>query len=435
MEDRQLESKVLDDKGGDDLEKQMIVLNKYPKCFKILIVLAIVVILGLTTAIIVLALSDKSSEEPSKPKPEPEPEPEQNLDYFEYFGKRYENISYDVEGKIENTFKQEGENFNEDIGNLNGGADYEKNERNIYDLYIPKNAENRKNEVNGIVLWIHGGSWIGGDLKQVEPLCKFINQLGYISASVGYTILVDYYKVFNIFKILDEITACIKAIKIELKNRGFDVNKLKLAIGGYSAGGHLALLYSYLIKNINIIPIQFVIDFVGPVGLDPKYFYQLKSLTDSLDSIEDVSTIEQAVKDGRIVKIYPDASFLELMNAFSGNKYNILEIGLMLDITGNINYKSEYYLRLYKQIKYGYVTEIEDKHKLPTICVYGGKDVILGVSTYAYLKEKAGKDGLDFIYSKNEGHLLYFPTTIDGEQQRLKMDNLISDYCKKYFSS
>ena len=351
--------------------------------------------------------------------------------------KNNENLTYDVNGKIENSFKKGGDNYNEDIGNINNGLDYEKNERNIYDLYIPKNTENRKNEINGIVLWIHGGSWIGGDLKQVEILCKFTNQLGYISASVGYTILIDYYKVFNIFKILDEITACIKAIKKELKNRGFDVNKLKLAIGGYSAGGHLALLYSYLIKNINIIPIKFIIDIVGPVGLDPKYFYQLNSSIESLDSIEYISTIKQAEKDGKIVKIYPDISFLELMNAFSGNKYNILEIGLMLDKDGNINYKSQNYLRMYNQIKYGYVTEIEDKHKLPTICVYGGKDEILGVTSYAYLKEKANKDGrpLDYIYSKTEGHMLIFPTTIDGEKQLLKMNNLISDYCKRYFSS
>ena len=419
-----MENKEGDYKFFSDIKLTKLKWNKKTKILLISSALIIVVLIVIITIIIINSNSNEKSQDP-----DPNPDPDiQRSD---------KNLTYDVNGMIENSFKKGGDNYNEDIGNINNGLDYEKNERNIYDLYIPKNAENRKNEVNGIVLWIHGGSWIGGDLKQVVPLCTFINQLGYISASVGYTILVDYYKVFNIFKILDEITACIKAIKIELKNRGFDVNKLKLAIGGYSAGGHLALLYSYLIKNINIIPIQFVIDFVGPVGLDPKYFYQLKSLTDSLDSIEDVSTIEQAVKDGRIVKIYPDASFLELMNAFSGNKYNILEIGLMLDITGNINYKSEYYLRMYNQIKYGYVTEIEDKHKLPTICVYGGKDVILGVSTYAYLKEKAGKDGrpLDFIYSKNEGHLLYFPTTIDGVQQRLKMDNLISDYCKKYFSS
>ena len=79
-------------------------------------------------------------------------------------------MPYDVEGKIENTFKQEGENFVEDIGNLNNGTDYEKNERNIYDLYIPEYALNRQKEANGIILWIHGGAWIEGDLKDMNSL-------------------------------------------------------------------------------------------------------------------------------------------------------------------------------------------------------------------------------------------------------------------------
>jgi acetyl esterase/lipase len=189
-----------------------------------------------------------------------------------------ESLPYDVNGLIENSFKNGGDNYNGDIGNINNGSDYEKNDRNIYDLYIPKKAKNRKNEVNGIILWIHGGSWIGGDLKEVNSLCEFTNQIGYISANVEYTILSNTYKTFNIFRILDEITASIKAIKKELKKRGFNENKLKLAIGGYSAGGHIVLLYSYLIKDIDIIPIQFVVDFVGPIGLDPKYFYMLNPL-------------------------------------------------------------------------------------------------------------------------------------------------------------
>ena len=56
-----------------------------------------------------------------------------------------------------------------------------------------------------------------GDLKQLNSLCEFTNQIGYISANVEYTILSNTYKTFNIFRILDEITASIKAIKKELK--------------------------------------------------------------------------------------------------------------------------------------------------------------------------------------------------------------------------
>ena len=126
-----------------------------------------------------------------------------------------------------------------------------------------------------------------------------------------------------------------------------------------------------------------------------------------------------------------------MMNAFTGNKFSQLELALMFNSNGNINYESSYYLKMYNQVKYGYVTEIEDKHKLPTICVYGGKDEILGVTTYAYLKEKARKDGrhLDFIYSRTEGHSLIIPTTPDGKKNLLKISDLFKNYCNKYFTS
>ena len=59
---------------------------------------------------------------------------------------------------------------------------------------------------------------------------------------MNYTLLVKKYNEYNIFRILDEITSCIDNIKTELKNEGFDENKLELALGGASSGAHLSLL-------------------------------------------------------------------------------------------------------------------------------------------------------------------------------------------------
>ena len=363
-------------------------------------------------------------------------EPTNNGNNYDYFGQKYENLPYDVEGKIENTFKQEGENFNEDIGNLNGGADYEKNERNIYDLYIPEYALTRQNEANGIILWIHGGAWVQGDLKDMDSLCKLFSQQGYITATVGYTILNGQYKEFNIYRILDEITACIKAIKKELVAKGFKEDKLKMAIGGYSAGGHLALLYSYLTKNIDIIPIQFIIDFAGPIGLYEEYFYKLKNGNETLENIEDISLIEQAKNEGKLELVGEYSYLLSLMNAFTGNNYTQEDLMSMLNTNGTINKNSEKYIEIDKKIKHSYITQIEDKHKIPTICVYGGTDEVLGISTYAYLKEKANKDGrhLEFIYSRYEGHGLIKPKTREGKQKMQDAIVLIMNYLKYFFT-
>ncbi len=88
-----------------------------------------------------------------------------------------------------------------------------------------------------------------------------------------------------------------------------------------------------------------------------------------------------------------------------------------------------------KVVKYGYITENEGRHHLPTICVYGGTDDEIGISAFAYLKEKFEKDGrhFDYIYSRYEGHILFFPSTEDGKQAVLNVSSLVTQYFNKYF--
>lgn len=54
------------------------------------------------------------------------------------------NLSYVKDDKIINSFKKEGDNYNETIGEINGGKDYPKNERNVYTLYVPYSSLNQK---------------------------------------------------------------------------------------------------------------------------------------------------------------------------------------------------------------------------------------------------------------------------------------------------
>ena len=67
---------------------------------------------------------------------------------------------------------------------------------------------------------------------------------------MSYTLLLEKYNEYSIFRILDEVTSCIESIKEKLMTKGFDESKLELAIGGYSSGAHIAVLYGYSMKNI-----------------------------------------------------------------------------------------------------------------------------------------------------------------------------------------
>ena len=423
----------------DDLEDKLQNDNKqWPKISKILLLISLCISLILVIVIIIVIVyyNDKLSENSSNDNQSKKGDSTQPqiLDLFIFFGQKYSNLSYFVDDKIPNTFKQDGENFYSDMGPINNGQDYEKNERNIYDLYIPQYALDRKTETNGIILWIHGGAWVSGTKDDMDIFCKLYSQQGYISASVGYTLLGSKYKDFNIFKILDEITACIKAIKNKLIELGFQGDKLKMVIGGYSAGAHLALLYSFLIKNFDIIPIEFVINFVGPIGLHKEYFYKLKSENETLPSIEDVSEIEKAINEGKIEPMFEEKKGLEMMNLFLGNKLSNKQIEAMLDEKRNIKEDDENYKKLFKVAKYSFITEIEDNHQIPTICIYGGTDDTIGVTQYAYLNQKAGNTRhLDFIYSRNEGHDLIKPKTPDGVAKLWDASSLFMNYFKKYF--
>ena len=57
---------------------------------------------------------------------------------------------------------------------------------------------------------------------------------------MSYTLLKGDYEQYNIFRILDEITAVLKTLKRFLISKGFDGNKLELIIQGGSAGAHLS---------------------------------------------------------------------------------------------------------------------------------------------------------------------------------------------------
>ena len=422
--------------------------NQPPQLAKIIlgITLSIIIILIIVIIIIVAIYENKLSEQPKNTDEEKTtPESTPSLPPFKYtgfenfviYGTVEKNLTYDVNGTIENSFKQDGgENYNANIGNLNDGQDYNKTNRNIYHLYIPQYALDRKNEANGIMLWVHGGGWMGGNLTMLEFLCGLYSPQGYISATMGYTLLNNNFTNYNIFRILDEITDCIKDIKNRLQKKGFDTNKLSLGIGGHSAGGHLALLYSYLINNTNIIPLKFVINLAGPVGLHEKYFYKMKSKSDTLSNIENVTIIEEAKKNGTIIPLFIEYNSLYFMNIFYGNKFNESEIHEMLFKNQTINTTNENYQTMYKVVANAYVTEIEDKHKIQTLCVYGGADDTLGVATYAYLKEKMDKDGrpYDFIYTRTEGHnLILYLSTKDGIFKALEIYSKITAYMKKYF--
>ena len=256
-------------------------------------------------------------------------------------------------------------------------------------------------------------------------------KMGYITATMGYTVLSGEYPEFNIYRILDEITACIQNIKKQLNSLGF--NNLEMALGGISAGAHIALLYGYSIKN-TIIPIKFLINIVGPLSLEPEFWYTPAVFNQTLESIEP-SNIDNAIKTGEIVPIFEDPVMISLMNGFLGKRYTEEETKEMIE-NGKIKKDSEKYQEMFNAVKYSFPYLFINNNTPPTLCEYAGNDSLVGISMYKYLKELSQKYGnkLDLIYMRYSDHDLISFDTENGIQAMRDIHFQVLTYSKNYFS-
>ena len=110
--------------------------------------------------------------------------------------------------------------------------------------------------------------------------------------------------------------------------------------------------------------------------------------SDSLESI-DPDSIYEAENEGRLIQmngtetnvLTDNVSLVAAMNIFLGRKNdsNFDEI-FINEEAREINETSEKYQELVKLTRFAYPTTYITNTSIPTICVHGGKDLIIGVS-------------------------------------------------------
>ncbi len=147
---------------------------------------------------------------------------------------------------------------------------YGLHERQKLDLYLPTDC----GDDMGLVLYIHGGAWIGGD-KEIyySTLEQMAEKYGVACAAVNYRYISED---VNLLDIMDDIDAAMKCIKKKGKMHGIDINRSILT--GGSAGGHLSLLYAYSRVEGSAIPPVAVMSDCGPTDLSDDYYYYNEDL-------------------------------------------------------------------------------------------------------------------------------------------------------------
>ena len=157
--------------------------------------------------------------------------------------------------------------------------DSSRDDQNSFTMYIPKNASKTKN--NGVMLFLHGGGWSDGDKNDMSYLAKRFARKGFITATLDYRLFptnVNYLlgsrADFTMDDLMADVDNCIKKMKSVLDEKGYKANKLGLC--GYSAGGHMALLYAYRDYAKSAIPVKCVFTMCGPVDMHPATYSGLE---------------------------------------------------------------------------------------------------------------------------------------------------------------
>lgn len=166
---------------------------------------------------------------------------------------------------------------------------YGDGDRELVSVYVPKTAAAR--EENGCVLFIHGGSWTGGEKEDMSPHCKKLAMKGYVTATMSYSLCTNGAPSdVTVYTMLDEITACIGAIKAFGDEKGLNITKL--ATSGYSAGGHISMLYSYSRPEESPVELVFTANRVGPSDMTPDAWgdasYRLVSMLTGTEITQDM---------------------------------------------------------------------------------------------------------------------------------------------------
>lgn len=251
----------------------------------------------------------------------------------------------------------------------------------LYDLYIPADADPAKSQA--VMLFIHGGSWTSGTRKDMDYAAKRYAKAGYITASMEYSLFQSDYTGTTIPAILDEITACLEAIKARGADLGFTIDQA--ALSGGSAGGHLALLYSYSRADQSPIPLKFVFEQTGPT-----------------DFHGDTWGVESEFVAG-------------FVSAFSGKTITAeqVERGEAEDVINLVSPAA-------------WVNE----NTIPSLIAYGGKDSIVGTKQHLALIPKLEQYHIPYTYIAfpNSDH----PLASDPDS-RDAWHEAVLEYAKTYF--
>lgn len=149
--------------------------------------------------------------------------------------------------KTEQTVKETRKNFD---------TSYGIDKRNTMTVRLPEKITTE----TPMILFIHGGAWTSGDKKDVAIVQEVLAKENIATASINYRYASSTVHYADLMKDVGSAVTYIQTNKAD-----WGLSGSKIAIGGISAGAHMALLYTYAYDSQN--DINAVISLAGPTDL------------------------------------------------------------------------------------------------------------------------------------------------------------------------
>lgn len=148
------------------------------------------------------------------------------------------------------------------IGTVEFDIPYGDGSANKFDLYLPAN---KTDAPYGLVVYLHPGGFTGGDKSGDAEMCQWLCSQGFVAATINYTLFSDENPDASVYSQSVEIREAIPHVVEAARELGYPVDRM--AIGGGSAGGCLALIYAYRDASTSPIPVKMVFEAVGPASM------------------------------------------------------------------------------------------------------------------------------------------------------------------------
>lgn len=117
-------------------------------------------------------------------------------------------------------------------------------------------------DLHTAVILLHGGAWRFGSLADMAPYANILSGLGFLAIAAEYRLLGEAPYPAQ----LDDVRSVIAWVRSHAQDLGIDPNKI--ALEGFSAGGHLALIAAGTMAERPTSAVAGVVAFFAPPRLD-----------------------------------------------------------------------------------------------------------------------------------------------------------------------